>query len=162
MRVQHGNTAAITAVKEDYQEETANEDEETFFRHPAQSGDGAGADAGTVTLLSKECVDASKYDSNGQSNTYSGSTVETAVNNYYTNSISSNVKSAIVDSKMFLLTTDQANTIEQANPEVLKCNKASGAEDNAWWLRSAGYNVEFAPCVFGEYGIVYVTGFTVI
>ncbi|MBR0498231.1 MAG: hypothetical protein IJJ78_04035, partial [Paludibacteraceae bacterium] len=67
------------------------------------------ANAGTVTLLAKECVAASMYDSNGQSNTYSGSTVETAVNNYYTNSISSNVKTAIVDNKMFLLTKDQAD-----------------------------------------------------
>jgi len=104
-------------------------------------------DAGTVTLLSKECVAASMYDSNGQSNTYSGSTVETAVNNYYTNSISDNVKSAIVDSKMFLLTTDQANTIDQVNSEVLKCNKASGADDNVWWLCSPGDGDFFAACV---------------
>ena len=110
-------------------------------------------DAGTVTLLSKECVAVSIFGSN---NTYSGSTVETAVNNYYTNSISDNVKSAIVDSKMFLLTTDQANTIKQGNPEVLKCNEASGAEYNAWWLCSPGesYEVPTAAYVDGDSGNV--------
>ena len=46
LRVQHGDAAAITAVTEDYQEETANEDEKTIFRHPAQPCDGTGADAG--------------------------------------------------------------------------------------------------------------------
>ena len=118
-------------------------------------------DAGTVTLFSKECVAASKYDINGLSNNYSGSTVETAVNNYYTNSISGNVKSAIVDSKMFLLTKDQARTIKQANPEVLKCNKASGASDNAWWLCSPGDNDDDAVCVYGDDGDVYDDGFFV-
>ncbi len=89
----------------------------------------------TVTLLAKECVAASRYDSNGQSWTYSGSTVETAVNNYYTNSISSNVKSAVVDNKMFLLTKDQANA---TSFDVRKCSLADGASKNCWWLCSPG------------------------
>ena len=37
--------------------------------------DSTAANAGTVTLLSKECVAASKYDSNNSSSTYEGSTV---------------------------------------------------------------------------------------
>ena len=41
-----GTAAAITAVKEDYQEETVYEDEETIFKHPAQPRAGAGADDG--------------------------------------------------------------------------------------------------------------------
>ncbi len=32
-------------MKEDYHEETDNEDEETGFKHPAQPCDGAGSDA---------------------------------------------------------------------------------------------------------------------
>ena len=55
------------------------------------------ANAGTVTLLAKECVAASMYVSDGSSNAYSGSTVENAVKNYYDNIISNNVKTAIVD-----------------------------------------------------------------
>ena len=116
------------------------------------------ANAGTVTLLSKECVGASKYNSSGSYVEYASSTVKTAVDNYYTNSISSNVKTAIVDNKMFLLTTDQANTIMQANPEVLKCNKANGADDNAWWLCSPGGNASSAACVYGGIGSVDGTG----
>lgn len=113
-------------------------------------------DASTVTLLSKECVAASMYDSNGQSNTYSGSTVETAVNNYYTNSISNTVESAVVDNKMFLLTTDQANAI--SNTEVRKCSQRSGAYYNAWWLCSPGCYDNLAACVSGANGDVYADG----
>ncbi|MBQ6757067.1 MAG: S-layer homology domain-containing protein [Oscillospiraceae bacterium] len=109
------------------------------------------ANAGTVTLLLKECVDASEYDSTNSSSTYSGSTVETAVNNYYTNSISSNVKSAIVDSKMFLLTTDQANAMTE---NTRKCSEASGAEYNYWWLCSPGHDDNYAAYVNGGTGRV--------
>ena len=84
-------------------------------------------DENTVTLLSKECVGASQYNPLHANAEYDSSIVKTKVDNYYTEKISSNVKTAIVDDKMFLLTTDQATTIEQANQEVLKCNRASGA-----------------------------------
>ena len=50
-------------------------------------------DATTVTLLSEECVTASKF---GTDSTYSGSTVETAVNNYYKNNISTAAKAALI------------------------------------------------------------------
>ena len=61
------------------------------------------ANAGTVTLLSKECVAASQYNSSsGKYVEYASSTVKTAVDNYYTNSISSDVKTAIVDNKQLL------------------------------------------------------------
>ena len=69
-------------------------------------------DNSTVTLLSRECVGASKFDSNGLSNIYSGSTVETYVNDWYTNdnNISADAKTAVSGSGAFLLTTQQANT----------------------------------------------------
>ena len=88
------------------------------------------ANAGTVTLLSKECAAASQF---GSSNNYSGSTVETVVNNYYRNSISDGVKPAIVDSKMFLLTTAQANAM---TVDAGKCPQYSGTASNHWWLCS--------------------------
>ena len=114
------------------------------------------ANAGTVTLLAKECVAASQYNPDYSSgNTYSGSTVETAVNNYYTNSISSNVKTAIVDNKMFLLTKDQADA---TSADVRKCSKADGASEICWWLCSPGAYDSFAACVYGDDGYVYNDG----
>ena len=106
-------------------------------------------DQSTVTLLTKECVAASQYDSNDSSNIYENSTVETAVNTYYNGSISNDVKSAVVDNKMFLLTTEQANAMTD---ETRKCSQASGAEDNVWWLCSPGGVDWFAASVFGENG----------
>jgi len=111
-------------------------------------------DAGTVTLLAKECVGASIF---GGSSTYSGSTVEGVVNNYYTNSISTDAKAAVDGSGMFLLTTDQANAIKTANVDVLKCSKATGAESILWWLGSPcdPYN---AACVYGDDGSIRDSG----
>ncbi len=111
------------------------------------------ANARTVTLLTKECVAASKFNENGGNNTYSGSIVETAVNNYYTKSISSNVKSAIVDNKMFLLTKEQANAI--TNAEVRKCSNAS---NGGWWLGEQGVIDTYAACVSSVNGDVIGDG----
>jgi hypothetical protein len=113
--------------------------------------------AGTVTLLSKECVGASQYDSNNSS-TYSGSTVETFVNTWYTENISADAKTAVSDNKMFLLKTDQANATTEY---VRKCSKADGAKENEWWLCSPGYYDEFecdAACVDGGSGVVNESG----
>ena len=101
-------------------------------------------DSTTVTLLSKECVAASKF---GSKNTYSGSTVETAVNNYYTNNISADAKAAVNGNGMFLLTTAQANAM---TTDQRKCAQASGASANIWWLCSAGKMVDRAACVAGK------------
>ena len=116
-------------------------------------------DDGTVTLLAKECVGASQFNPQNGNNTYSGSNVETAVNNYYTSSISADAKAAVSESGMFLLTTEQANAITNTN--VLKCPKAEGAGAQYWWLRSPGSNVSYgsrAAIVDGEYGIVRESG----
>ena len=115
-------------------------------------------DSSTVTLLAKECVDASAFNSNGSSNEYSGSTVESAVNTYYTDSISSDAKTAVNGSGMFLLTTEQAHTIENANKSVLECSWASGADLNYWWLRSPGGGGNRVACVFCGLGTVYDGG----
>ena len=106
------------------------------------------ATEGTVTLLSKDCVAASIF---GGSSTYSGSTVEGVVNNYYTNSISTDAKAAVDGNGMFLLTTDQANAIQQSQNglNVLKCNQYDVTVYNAWWLCSQGY---------GSYMVAYVDG----
>lgn len=113
-------------------------------------------DAGTVTLLSKKCVAASKYDNNGSSNTYEGSTVETAVNTYYNGSISSGVKSAVVDNKMFLLTINQANAMTE---DTRECTRFSGTDANYWWL--CGGTGSYAACVDGLRSTVYDYGLPV-
>lgn len=111
-------------------------------------------DASTVTLLAKNCVGASKF---GSKSTYSGSTVETFVNNWYKNNISDDAKTAV--NGTFLLTTAQANAINNAN--VLKCSQASGATVNYWWLCSPGLTGNLATCVNGRSGFVYVNGYDV-
>lgn len=105
-------------------------------------------DSTTVTLLSKECVGASKF---GSKNTYSGSTVETAVNNYYTNNISADAKAAVNGNGMFLLTTAQANAM---TTDQRKCAQASGVSANCWWLCSAGKFADRAACVAGGSGYI--------
>ena len=116
------------------------------------------ANIGTVTLLSKECVAASQFSSNKRRNTYSGSAVETAVNNYYTNSISSDAKTAVVDGNMFLLTIDQAKAITNVN--VRKCSQYPGTYSNSWWLSSPSPYDMMAACVWGN-GYVNDLGYLV-
>lgn len=115
-------------------------------------------DDSTVTLLAKECVGASSFGSNG---TYSGSTVETVVNNYYRDYISAAaktaVKTAVSGSGMFLLTTAEANNI--TNVEVRKCPMATGAELNRWWLSTRGTDGNrYAAFVDGDDGTVRADG----
>ncbi|MBR3641023.1 MAG: hypothetical protein IKN53_03215, partial [Oscillibacter sp.] len=105
-------------------------------------------DDDTVTLLAKECVGASAFDPNGSSNTYSGSTVESFVNNWYSDNITSDAKAAVNGSGMFLLTSDQASALSS---DVLKCSQADGAEMNFWWLCSPVANDEDCA-VMGVYG----------
>ena len=116
-------------------------------------------DDSTVTLLSKKCVDASKFDSNGSSNTYSGSTVESFVNSWYSGNITSDAKAAVDGNGMFLLTKGQANELSS---DVRKCDKADGAEGNIWWLCSTGSDGNnYAACVAGGTGYVFDDGYLV-
>ena len=114
-------------------------------------------DSSTVTLLTKECVGASAYNSSASELyvEYASSTVKTAVDNWYSSNISAGAKTA-VNGEMFLLTTDQATTVI-TNAGVRKCSKASGAVDNDWWLCS-GYTDNnlnnLAVCVKGTTGEV--------
>ena len=80
--------------------------------------------------------------------------MESAVNNYYAKSISTGAKTAVSDNKMFLLSTDEAEIIYNANSDVLKCSKVSDAEENIWWLRSQGYDYYYAAFVNGDTGEV--------
>ena len=115
-------------------------------------------DAGTVTLLTKECVAASQYNSSGSYVQYPSSTVKTAVDNWYNSNITDDAKGAVSSGGMFLLTIGQANVIHNANPEVLKCSMASGAEKDRWWLCSRGGYGDEAANVYGDTGYVYGDG----
>ena len=117
-------------------------------------------DTTTVTLLAKEYVAASKYNSSGKFVKYSDNpTVKTAVDNYYNNSISTDAKTA-VSSGMFLLTYAQAIAI--TNADVMKCTNNFGLPYNGWWLRTQadalGYN---AVIVNGTLGELVTYGFRV-
>ncbi|MBQ9279242.1 MAG: InlB B-repeat-containing protein, partial [Lachnospiraceae bacterium] len=110
--------------------------------------------AETVTLLSKECVGASKF-SDTESNEYSGSLVETAVKTYYDEKFLPETKTAIINDELFLLTSAQASALETANINVLKCSKAENALSDLWWLCSSGsLGNKYAAGVFGDYGYV--------
>ena len=117
------------------------------------------ANAGTVTLLAKECVAASQYNSSGSYVEYASSTVKTAVDNWYNNNITSNAKTAVFDNKMFLLTKDQANAM---TTDTRKCSQASEANYNYWWLCSPGSFGNFASCVYGGNGNVLAYGYSVV
>ncbi|MBQ9866079.1 MAG: Ig domain-containing protein, partial [Lachnospiraceae bacterium] len=104
--------------------------------------------AGTVTLLAKECVAASQYNSSGSYVEYASSTVKTAVDNWYNNHITSNAKTAVVDNKMFLLTKDQADAMTE---DTRKCSKYNG--EDKWWLCSPG-DSDYVAGVNGYYGEV--------
>jgi len=112
--------------------------------------------AGTVTLLSKECVGASQFYSTSGRNAYSGSIVESFVNSWYAGNISTDAKAAVDGNGMFLLTKEQANGLSS---DVLKCSQASEASSNLWWLCSPGsMSIDHAACVYGGVGFVYDHG----
>ena len=92
----------------------------------------------TLTLLSKECVIGSSY---GYGNTYSGSTVETAVNSYYENDISAIAKVAVYSGKMFLLTRQEVGAI--TNVDIKKCSSTY----SGWWLNSSDSGTYGAPYI---------------
>ena len=107
-------------------------------------------DSSTVTLLSWGCVAVSEF---GSSNVYSGSKVETVVNNWYTDNISAAEKKAVNGNGMFLLTTEQAKAI--TNVDVRKTSLPQGAIYFVWWLCSPAIEVtEYAACVNAENGQV--------
>ena len=115
-------------------------------------------DADTVTLLAKECVDASAYNSSGTFVDYSSNpTVKTAVDNWYDNNITADAKKAVSGSGMFLLTKEEASAI--TNAEVRKDKTAAYG---GWWLCSQGYNAYDAAFVDGGSGGVYDCSYNVI
>ncbi len=119
-------------------------------------------DANTVTLLAKECVEASAYNSSGTFVDYSSNpTVKVVVDNWYSTNITAGAKAAVSGDGMFLLTTAQAQTIYNENPDVLKCSRATDAAGNYWWLCSQGSGDIHAACVSCESGVVFASGFIV-
>ena len=111
-------------------------------------------DDSTVTLLAKECVGSSLYNASGSFVEYSNNpTVKTAVDNWYRDNITSDAKTAVSGSGMFLLTKEEADEI--TNAEVRKCENASGG---GWWLCSQGDSDSYAAYVLGGSGDVFAYG----
>ena len=112
-------------------------------------------DAGTVTLLAKDCVCSSQYNGSGSFVEYSSNpTVKTAVDNWYSTNITADAKTAVSGSGMFLLTREQANAI--TNADVRKCSDAENGL--IWWLCSRGNWDGIASVVNGGTGNVAVNG----
>ncbi len=97
--------------------------------------------AGTVTLLAKNCLGASKFANIGNDNTYKGSLVEGWLSNYYSTNFSGcddAVKSVTPadpngnESKLYLLSENEI----PSNLNCRKCDQATGTDTNYWWLRS--------------------------
>ena len=115
--------------------------------------DSTAVNAGTVTLLAKECVTSSMYNESGSFVEYSNNpTVKTAVDNWYSANIAADAQTAVSGNAMFLLTKDQATTIYNVNPDVLKCPPASGTNSLGWWLCSQSYVGDRAAFVTGANG----------
>ena len=106
------------------------------------------ANAGTVTLLSQECVGKSVYNSSGSFVTYDNNpTVKEVVDTWYSSNITENSKTAVADNKAFIL-----ESINGINADVLKCNPVGGTYSNLWWLCSKGTSDTRAKCVDGDVG----------
>ena len=115
-------------------------------------------DAGTVTLLAKNCVGSSPYNESGSFVEYNNSpTVKTAVDKWYDDNITADAQTAVSGDRMFLLTKDQANAI--TNAEV---RRDVTAYKGVWWLCSQGLYDDLAAFVYGGAGFVDVTGLSVI
>ena len=115
------------------------------------------ADAGTVTLLTKECMFVSKYRADGTTGEYKGSTVEENVNKYYKEQFSA-VRHAVADNRLFLLTHSEANAV---NVDIRKCAKHPAAYYNVWWLNSYAHSTSRSPMaqgVNGDTGATYKWG----
>ena len=133
------------------------------------------ATEGTVTLLAKDPIGKSKFHST--SNAYSGSDVETYLENLTASGSFASVANAIetvqvrgsdsdneVDAKLWLLSMTEVNSTYNLPTEVKKCSTSNGLY---WWLRSPGTYVDpdtgdpSAACVYGGNGDVDGGGFAV-
>ncbi len=107
-------------------------------------------DSTTVTLLSKECVGKSAYNSSGSFVTYDNNpTIKEAVDTWYSSNITADAKTAVADNKAFIL-----ESLNGINADVLKCNQVSGTPYNVWWLCSRSSDTR-AMGVDGDGGYLY-------
>ena len=124
--------------------------------------------AGSVTLLAKECISASKFgDTN---NSYSASTVKSYLDGLTRGSgsfaaVAGAIKSvnltdpSVTGAKLYLLSVSEAKALSYS---IRQCSKATGASINYWWLRTAGTlgdGTKCAACVAGGEDAVDNTGY---
>ena len=123
-------------------------------------------DAGTVTLLAKDPIGASKF--HDSRNVYSSSTVKGYLDELITGTGSFAVVADAIAStdlndvnvrgaKLWLISKDEANRIPEA---IRKCSQTGGADKSIWWLRTPGDDSSVEACVYNE-GSVYSFGLPV-
>ena len=138
--------------------------------------DSSAVDRGTVTLLAKNPVGASKFNATtGDGSQYndSNSGNSSVVKEYLDaltaeNGSFANVENVIASTdlsdvgaggvKLYLLSTDETKKLPVS---IRKCTKADGAAGNAWWLRSAGFDSRSAAYVAGDTGRIAADGYPV-
>ena len=126
---------------------------------------------GTVTLLAADNKFGLSKFSDSYSNAYSSSKIKATLDAMtQEGGAFADVAGAIADTslddvsvmgaKLYLLSTSEAQNLHNLPDKILKYNYPD-ADMGAWWLRSAGYNVIYAACVFGEDGDDDVSGLNV-
>ena len=131
------------------------------------------ATEGTVTLLAANNAFGTSAFSDSNSNAYSGSKVQGALESLTAeNGDFAGVANAIADTdlgdvgvtgaKLYLLSTSEAQNLQSLPDKILKYNFPETDDGmGGWWLRSTGSLDGAAACVFGEYGDVDGTGYFV-
>ena len=108
-------------------------------------------DTDTVTLLSKNLVAVSQYNRRFYAEYSDNPIIKGVVDNYYTNSITSDVKKAVNGDRMFILTMDQAYATTE---EIRKCSVYGDSGINDWWTCTEGIQENYVVCVSGSYGTI--------
>ncbi|MBE5872007.1 MAG: hypothetical protein E7294_12235 [Lachnospiraceae bacterium] len=134
--------------------------------------DSTAADAGTITLLSKDPITAGGFNEDGsEGNIYSTSKVKgyldgltaeggsfagvadaiVTIPSLTTNGFeSTEIYDTAENVKLYLLSYEEAGAI--TNVDVRKCSQATGGKYNSWWLRSPFDDTDTALCMNGESG----------
>ena len=131
------------------------------------------ADAGTVTLLAADTsFGTSTFKSDNSSNSYNSSDVKAYLDNIVAGkagegkpnfkAVADAIQPVTLTTYKYASTTEVAETTENAKLYLLSTSEAgpyanfnfTGAQDGGWWLRSPGYDVDFAAFVRGEDGYV--------
>ena len=113
-------------------------------------------DNGTITLLSKDCIGRSVFNTADNDN-YEGSEVWKYLDNYYKTNFANN-SSVVVENNglgyLYLLSMEEAQAINNENRGILITSYKTSSFESTWWLRTTrhdGINVNYAGTVLYSY-----------